>query len=131
MTISSSRSSSAVMDRPAGHAANAAAVSCPNCGARVERAARWQHQQDLAIIWLYPDPARLGAVRVRRHCARCQPHAQVAAIECPLCGDGPMVAGELVDFVPPEGPTGPVRSWLLSQGWRGHEEHELVCGNHR
>lgn len=109
---------------------DAANGRCPSCGTDPGRSARdrWQQWQDLAITWLYPDPQRPGAVSERHHCASCQPHEQVSVLECPRCGDGPMLAGELADQAAP--PAGPVRVWLTEHGWHEDAEHGLVCGTH-
>ncbi|MBB2505245.1 hypothetical protein [Amycolatopsis echigonensis] len=82
----------------------------------------------MAITWLYPDPHRPGAVIERHHCAACQPHEQVGVLECPRCGDGPMLAGALAHQAPAL--AGPVRAWLIEHGWHEDDERGLVCGAH-
>lgn len=109
------------------------ASRCPTCGNEpVEARARWQQRQDLAIVWLYPDPGRPDdAVVETHHCAHCQPHQQFQTIVCPLCGDGPMVAGDLADATPDERTPPPtVRRWLDEQAWRDDPDAGLVCGQH-
>lgn len=115
---------------PPREAAEGKAGVCPSCGADAGRGAhaRWQQRQDLAITWLSPDPQRPGAVVERHHCAACQPHEQVTVLECPLCGDGPMLAGELARQA--ESPAEPIRVWLVEHGWHDDDEQELVCGAH-
>ncbi|TWE11113.1 recombinase family protein [Prauserella muralis] len=109
---------------------DAANGRCPSCGADAGRSARdrWQQRQDLAITWLYPDPQQPDTVIERHHCAACQPHEHVTVLECPVCGDGPLLAGELAGQTAP--PVEPVRVWLVEHGW--HEDHKrgLVCGAH-
>lgn len=109
---------------------DAANGRCPSCGADAGRSARdrWQQRQDLAITWLYPDPQQPDTVIERHHCAACQPHEHVTVLECPVCGDGPLLAGELAGQA--GAPADPVRAWLVEHGW--HEDHErgLVCGAH-
>jgi transposase-like protein len=69
------------------------ASACPSCGNEPTGAGdRWRQRQDLAITWLYPDPAEPGHVLERRHCLACQPHQQVATVICAVCGDGRVVA---------------------------------------
>lgn len=110
-----------------------AASRCPTCGNEpVEARARWQQRQDLAIVWLYADPDRPGAVIEKHHCMQCQPHQHFATIVCPLCGDGPMVAGDLADLMPDEkNPPELVRGWLTEQGWHDDPDDGLVCAEHR
>lgn len=105
---------------------------CPTCGNEpAEARARWQQRQDLAIVWLYADPDRPGEITEWRHCAECQPHQRFQTIVCPLCGDGPIVAGDLADAVPDEHtPPEPVRNWLDQQGWHDDPDGGLVCAQH-
>jgi hypothetical protein len=49
-------------------------------------------------------------------------------LECPLCGDGPMLAGELARQAEPS--AGRVRAWLAEHGWYDHATHGLVCAAH-
>lgn len=106
---------------------------CPSCGAEpVAARARWEQRQDLAIVWLYADPQRDSAVIERHHCARCQPHQHVQTIICPLCTDGPIVAGDLADLMATLGtPPEPVRRWLDKHGWHDDPDHGLVCAEHQ
>lgn len=108
------------------------AACCPTCGNEpVEARGRFQQRQDLAIVWLYTDPDQPGAVIEQRHCAGCQPHHHVATIVCPLCGDGPMVAGDLADLMPdPANPPAAVRGWLTGHGWHDATGDGLVCADH-
>lgn len=108
------------------------AARCPTCGNEpVDARARFQQRQDLAIVWLYPDPLRPGTVVEKRHCAHCQPHQRFQTIVCPLCGDGPMVAGDLAEAMPdPDSPPAPVLGWLAEHGWREDPDDGRVCAEH-
>lgn len=119
-----------------GHAgwrrATRASVRCPSCGDELRDQAR--HRQDLAMTWLYSDPLHPGRVLERRHCVGCQPHEQVAGIECALCAAGPILAGELAALTargPVPGLADPVRVWLAEHGWRELRGLGLVCARHR
>ncbi|WP_285487303.1 hypothetical protein [Amycolatopsis taiwanensis] len=120
-------------DRLARQRQNMRASRCPTCGNEpVEARARWQQRQDLAITWLCPDPQHPSAVVERHHCAQCQPHQHIQAIACPLCGDGPIVAGALADATPDEHTIpAPVRQWLEQHGWSQDPEHAMVCPDHQ
>ncbi len=106
------------------------ASRCPSCGNEpIETGDRWRQRQDLAIAWLYPNPEHPGQeVLERRHCVECQPHQQVATVLCALCGDGPLLAGELAATAADESPPAPVRTWLVNNGWRLRPR--LVCPAH-
>ncbi|HKS44990.1 MAG TPA: recombinase family protein, partial [Amycolatopsis sp.] len=106
---------------------------CPSCGNEpVDPRARWQQRQDLAITWLYPDSKHSGAVVELRHCVECQPHQRFQTIVCPLCGDGPIVAGDLADAMPDEhNPPEPVQRWLDEHGWQQDPDHGLICREHQ
>jgi DNA invertase Pin-like site-specific DNA recombinase len=120
-------------DRLVRQRAAMAKAACPTCGNQpAEARARWQQRQDLAAVWLYADPEQPGQVVERRHCAECQPHQQVQTLACPLCGDGPMVTGDLADAMPDEHtPPEPVRRWLAVHGWHDQPGIGLVCAEHR
>lgn len=103
-------------------------MRCPSCGNEPTAAReRVRHRQDLAMTWLYPDPHHPGRVLQRRHCAACQPHQQVASIECALCADGPMLAGQLAQ---PNADADPVQTWLTTHGWQNRPRLGLVCARH-
>lgn len=108
------------------------ASQCPTCGNEpVQARARWQQRQDLAIVWLYADPDQPGTVIEKHHCAECQPHQHFATVVCPLCGDGPIVAGDLADLMPDENnPPAAIRGWLAEQGWHDDPDDGLVCAEH-
>lgn len=80
------------------------------------------------MTWLYPDPRDPGRVLERRHCAGCQPHELVAGVECALCADGPMLAGELA--ARESGLAGPVLAWLEGHGWTDRRGLGPVCPRH-
>ncbi|GAB2451939.1 hypothetical protein GCM10027262_76410 [Nocardia tengchongensis] len=108
------------------------AVPCPTCGNRpTEAYAAQQQTQDLTISWLEPDPDQVGAVIERRHCAACQPGGQIAAADCGLCDNGPILVGDLAaELIEWHTVAEPVRSWLLEAGWRAHPRHGLICADH-
>ncbi|GAA5175051.1 hypothetical protein GCM10023321_80230 [Pseudonocardia eucalypti] len=92
-------------------------TKCPNCGHRPTHFRdRIRQRQDLALIWLYPDPDHPGRVVERRHCTECQPHEQVANVECAHCADGPLLTSTFATA--PDGLPEPVRRWLAAQGWQ-------------
>lgn len=109
------------------------ASRCPTCGNEPRGArARFRQRQDLAIVWLYPDPDRPGAVIQRHHCAQCQPHRHCQTVVCPLCADGPIIAGDLADLMSDERPPPePVRRWLAEHGWHNDPDDDLVCPDHQ
>ncbi len=107
-------------------------VACPTCGHRpVESRGHSLQRRDLAVVWLYVDPRRPGEVIECRHCVECQPHNQFQSVVCPLCGDGPMIAGDLSEAMPDENTLpGPVRRWLAGRGWHDQTGVGLVCADH-
>lgn len=50
-------------------------------------------RQDLGTVWLIVDTT--GTVRAAWCCRACAPRGRVTDVACPICGDGPLVAGEL------------------------------------
>lgn len=104
------------------------ALACPTCGHEpVDAQTRRRQRQDLEITWLYPDPASQLRVIERVHCLSCQPHQQVATVVCQLCGDGPLLAGELATATD-ELPPAVVRTWLTTKGWQ--LSPRLLCPDH-
>ncbi|MBV9162626.1 MAG: recombinase family protein [Pseudonocardiales bacterium] len=93
--------------------------ACPSCGNEpVNAQTRWHQRQDLAITWLYPDPTNRQRVLERVHCSACQPHQQAVTVVCELCGDGPLLAGDLAAAAA-DGPLpAAVRAWLAEKGWQ-------------
>jgi hypothetical protein len=105
------------------------ALACPTCGHEpVDAQTRWQQRQDLEITWLYPDPASQLRVIEQVHCSSCQPHQQVATVVCQLCGDGPLLAGDLATAATDEVAPVVVRTWLTTKGWQ--ISPRLVCPDH-
>jgi len=75
-------------------------LACTTCGHRpLSLRDLHRYRQDLLEPWLYLDQDRPGEVVERHHCARCQPHDSASALACAVCGDGPLLAGELADQV--------------------------------
>ncbi|MGH3610050.1 MAG: recombinase family protein, partial [Pseudonocardiaceae bacterium] len=116
-------------DRLVGQREAMRASACPACGHEpVDAQTRWQQRQDLAITWLYPDPASELRVVERVHCSSCQPHQQVATVVCELCGDGPLLVNDLAAAATDELPPAVVRTWLVTKGWQ--VSPRLLCPDH-
>jgi hypothetical protein len=68
-------------------------------------------------------------VVARRYCRACAPSGPVTDVACVVCGDGPLLAGELAGV----GAWGTVSAWLGEQGWRrgsggvGDSDEPLLC----
>lgn len=85
------------------------------------------HQRaDLAVTWLYRDPDVPDEIVARNHCRSCQPGDPSVDIACAVCGDGPILAGELADSN--DGLSQPVQRWLTDAGWRTNPK--LLCPDH-
>ncbi|MDV6277952.1 helix-turn-helix domain-containing protein [Rhodococcus erythropolis] len=101
--------------------------TCPNCGHEPTTRAEAAHQRaDLTVTWLYRDPDTPGDIVAGHHCRRCQPADPASDIACAVCGDGPILAGELAisaDHLPR-----PVQRWLTEAGWR--TSPMLLCPDH-
>jgi DNA invertase Pin-like site-specific DNA recombinase len=105
------------------------ASRCPTCGNEPRDAqTRWHQRQDLAITWLYPDPADPLRVVERVHCSVCQPHQRAATVVCELCGDGPLLAGDLAAASDDDLPSSMVLEWLVDKGWQ--VSPRLLCPDH-
>ena len=116
-------------DRLVGQREAMRASACPTCGNEpVSAGDRWRQRQDLAITWLYPDPASELRVAERVHCSACQPHQRVATVVCELCGDGPLLAGDLAAGATDDLPLAVVRTWLVNKGWQ--VSPRLLCPDH-
>ena len=102
------RTSNGVDGRPA--ARDRQVRQCWTCGgAPSDPAAR----ADLDTLWLIADPD--GALATRRFCQGCAPVGPVDGIECAVCGDGPLLAGELV--TPDLIDSAAIDTWLRETGW--------------
>lgn len=82
------------------------------------------------MTWLHADPDQPSQLIARQHCRHCQPDQDVADIACTVCGDGPILTGELAATVTeaddqPE----PLRRWLTDAGWQ--TTPSLQCPDHR
>jgi len=105
--------------------------ACPGCGHEpTTREEATTQRADLAVTWLCTDPHRPGRLLPRQHCRHCQPHGPVVDIACAVCGDGPILAGDLATAAIDAGtPPEPVQQWLGADGWR--LTPELLCPDHR
>jgi len=104
--------------------------ACPSCGHEpTTREEATTQRADLAVTWLSADPHRPGQLLPRQHCRRCQPHHPVLDIACVVCGDGPILAGDLATAAIDAGPPPkPVQQWLAADGWQ--LTPELLCPDH-
>lgn len=103
------------------------ARSCPNCGHEPTTRAEAAHQRaDLTLTWLYRDPDTPGEIVARHHCRSCQPADPATDIACAVCGDGPILAGELA--ISTNNLPRPVQRWLTETGWR--TSPMLLCPDH-
>ena len=74
-------------------------------------------------MWLSLD--KQGDITQQRHCANCQPREDVQLIDCPICGDGPILTGTLASQ------PSTAHQWLLDHGWHDDTAHGLICAAHR
>jgi len=104
--------------------------ACPSCGHEpTTREEATTQRADLAVTWLSADPHRPGQLLPRQHCRHCQPHGPVLDIACAMCGDGPILAGDLATAAIDAGPPPkPVQQWLAADGWQ--LTPELLCPDH-
>ncbi|MBD8057158.1 recombinase family protein [Rhodococcus ruber] len=104
--------------------------ACPSCGHEPTTRGEAAHQRaDLAVTWLHLDPNVPGEVVARNHCRSCQPGEPAVDVACTVCGDGPILAGELAADVGSDGGLPrPVRRWLTDAGWRTNPK--LLCPDH-
>jgi len=111
--------------------ANRTSRTCPSCEHEpTTREEATTQRADLAVTWLSADPDRPGQLLPHRHCRRCQPHHPVRDIACVVCGDGPILAGDLaIAATDADVPPKPVQRWLTADGWQLNPE--LLCPDHR
>ncbi len=103
--------------------------ACPSCGhAPTTREEATTQRADLALTWLSADPHRPGQLLPQQHCRHCQPHGPVLDIACAVCGDGPILTGDLATAVDTGPPPKPVQQWLAADGWQ--LTPELLCPDH-
>ncbi len=104
--------------------------ACPSCGHEpTTREEATTQRADLAVTWLSADPHRPGQLLPRQHCRHCQPHGPVLDLACAVCGDGPILAGDLATAAIDAGPPPkPVQQWLAADGWQ--LTPELLCPDH-
>jgi hypothetical protein len=90
---------------------------------------RFQQRRDLEVLWLSADAGHPHGLQVDRHCALCQPHADVAVIECARCGNGPMLTGALaVELASTERLPDLVERRLALSWWQTGPD--LLCDEH-
>jgi len=105
--------------------------ACPGCGHEpTTREEATTQRADLAVTWLCTDPNRPERLLPRQHCRHCQPHGPVVDIACAVCGDGPILAGDLATAAINAGtPPEPVQQRLSADGWQ--LVPDLLCPDHR
>ncbi|NLE81243.1 MAG: recombinase family protein [Rhodococcus sp.] len=102
--------------------------ACPSCGHEPTTRSEAVHQRaDLAVSWLYLDPDAPGTIVARNHCRSCQPEEPAVDVACAVCGDGPILAGELATGTN-DALSAPVQRWLTDAGWRTNPR--LLCPGH-
>lgn len=88
---------------------------CSSCGHRAVDAGDvgqgWRMRADLEVLWLV---MRARRVQSCRFCLACAPDGLVTDIACVVCGDGPLLVGELAEPRYRER----VWRWLKTRGWR-------------
>ncbi|MFB6726729.1 hypothetical protein ACFCV3_41550 [Kribbella sp. NPDC056345] len=109
MTTTGSRP--AVRHRPA----------CPTCHTTLDDdASAARLREELRTAWWSTSDQDPGRITVTRHCGHCQPHT-VYIVVCLVCGDGPILAGQLardvLDSHPQRLPAAVVDE-LTRTGWR-------------
>ncbi|MGH3800439.1 MAG: recombinase family protein [Pseudonocardiaceae bacterium] len=104
--------------------------ACPTCGHEPTTRGEAVHQRaDLAVTWLYPNPDVPAGIVARHHCQHCQPGDRAVDIACTVCGDGPILTGELGAITDSNGSLPqPVQRWLTDAGWQ--TTSQLLCPDH-
>lgn len=103
--------------------------ACPNCGHEPATRSEAAHQRaDLAVTWLYLDPDVPSGIVDQRHCRSCQPEYQAVDVACTVCGDGPILAGELATEARSDALPEPIQEWLTAAGWQTNPT--LLCPDH-
>lgn len=107
--------------------------TCPSCRRQPHTSAEAdQLREDLQTVWwstALDNPAQIVATR---HCSRCQPH-EVYVVACLMCGDGPILAGQLAKLTldsDPQRLPPVVVDQMTATGWRwgsGHRISGWVC----
>lgn len=107
---------------------NGTVRACPSCGHEPTTRAEAAHQAaDLEITWLSAAPDRTGSLVVQRCCRHCAPTTPVFDIACTLCGEGPILTGQLAVAAYSSLPE-VVQRWLAGAGWR--TSPMLLCPDH-
>lgn len=92
---------------------------CPTCGSAPHSdAATERLREELQTIWW--SLASADQLIKSRHCGQCQPH-NVYVVACLVCGDGPILAGQLAEATRDAGPQRSpqvVIDELTRTGWR-------------
>lgn len=113
-------SHSAVQHRPA----------CPTCHTiPADDAGAARMREELLTAWWSYNDQDPGLIDFTRHCGHCQPHT-VYILACMVCGDGPILAGQLardvIDSHPLQLPAAVIDE-LTRAGWR-HAVTTLATG---
>ncbi|WP_224404022.1 hypothetical protein [Pseudonocardia sp. ICBG1034] len=89
-------------------------LCCDRCG---QAPADPLQQILMSAVWLIPGPD--GPIAAR-YCRACPPAGPITDLTCLLCGDGPLLVGDLAS-----GANGPfdalpaaAQQWLAAAGWR-------------
>jgi hypothetical protein len=95
--------------------------ACPTCRTiPADDAGAARLREELRTAWWSTSDQDPGRLSITRHCGHCQPHT-VYILVCMICGDGPILAGQLardvIDSQPVQLPAVVVDE-LTRTGWR-------------
>ncbi|MEU4343512.1 hypothetical protein AB0H00_19920 [Nocardia sp. NPDC023852] len=117
--LAATRDNSGSLRRMDSLAATSSRTRCPSCGwLPDDERQRARQRQDLMVTWLYPDPSGPEELRTHQHCARCQPTRCPVGLDCVICGDGPLLSGDLAVATESGELPDTVRRWLNRQDWQ-------------
>ncbi|MBO4239804.1 hypothetical protein [Pseudonocardia alni] len=104
-----------VMATPTGQPAHAPGAGPSLCCDRRGQAAADPLQQILmSAVWLIPGP---NSPTTARYCRACPPTGPITDLTCLLCGDGPLLVGDLAAN-PNDALPAAAQHWLGAAGWR-------------